>query len=65
MELYACYPSILEAEAGGSPVQGQLELPMKTLPQPFSPKKEISGENRSVPRAGKMDQLLKVLVVYA
>lgn len=65
METHACHPSILEAEAGGSPAQGQLELTMKILPQPSSPKKEISGEYTSVPRAGKMDPLLKVLVVYA
>lgn len=65
MEVYACHPSVLEAEAGGSPVQGQLELPMKTMLQPSSPKKEILGEYRRVPRAGKTAQLLKVPVVYA
>lgn len=65
MEVYVCHPSILEAEAGGSPVQGKLGLPMKTLPQSSSPKKELSREYRSIPRAGKRAQLLKVLAVYA
>lgn len=54
----AVIPSILEADAGGPPGKGQLELPMQTLPQPPSPEKEIAGEHRRVPRAGKMAQLL-------